>query len=178
MRFEQSLDHVGHGAILFEPQVFNRGINCRIEVRSRRYFLRVLFLFCHREQDNNIGNICCQWKDMQDRIQLGTNVGYNLHMPVDAEKLSEQILVNVASSTYQVLDDIRIEHDRRLGYVARELMLRGLAQYRRDGLLREPEKGLKMVRVKNEGEITDELQRSRTPAKTTAGKRGKIKAAK
>jgi hypothetical protein len=54
------------------------------------------------------------------------------------EKRNEFLGIKVGESEKETLAEIALEHDRPLGYVGRELMLRGLAQYRRDGLLKEP----------------------------------------
>jgi hypothetical protein len=43
----------------------------------------------------------------------------------------------VDEETKRILDRIVEKEDRTLGYVTRELMLRGLALYKQDGLLRE-----------------------------------------
>lgn len=60
-------------------------------------------------------------------------------MPQITEKKSEQVLVNVAPATFETLSVIAETEDRPLGYVARELMIRGLALYRQDGRLRDVE---------------------------------------
>ena len=62
---------------------------------------------------------------------------YNRDMPQQVEKKSEQVLVNVGPSTYEMLVKIGEVEDRKLGYVARELMIRGLNLYRKDGKLRD-----------------------------------------
>jgi len=59
-------------------------------------------------------------------------------MSINIEKKSEQILINVTPSTYKLLAKIAESEDRPIGYVARELMARGLSQYQIDGRLRDP----------------------------------------
>ncbi len=59
----------------------------------------------------------------------------------DKPKKIEMIGLKVGAPDKEVLKEICEEHDRPLGYVARELMLRGLAAYRRDGKLKEPSPG-------------------------------------
>lgn len=46
--------------------------------------------------------------------------------------------MKVADSTRRELESICEAQDRTLSYVARELMIRGLAAFRSDGLLKEP----------------------------------------
>lgn len=68
---------------------------------------------------------------------------YNAGMPSspggDKPKKIDFIGLKVGGPDKEDLIEISIEHDRPLGYVARELMLRGLAAYRRDGKLKETE---------------------------------------
>jgi hypothetical protein len=69
---------------------------------------------------------------------------YKGHMPITrdeaAPKKSEFVGLKVAGPDKATLAEICVKEDRPLGYVARELMLRGLAAYGRDGLLKEPER--------------------------------------
>lgn len=74
---------------------------------------------------------------MQNIILIDAIVGNNANMPQNGEKKSEQVLINVPPATLKRLSQIRIAEDRPLGYVARELMMRGLALYERDGKLRD-----------------------------------------
>lgn len=68
------------------------------------------------------------------------------------EKKSEQVLVNLPPSVYEALSQIAEREDRPNGYVARELMMRGLAMYQRDGHLRHddqpPLQGIPTVKMK------------------------------
>lgn len=63
--------------------------------------------------------------------------GYNQAMSQNSEKKSEQILINIEPSSFRVLAHIAETEDRPLGYVARELMVRGLALYAADGNLKD-----------------------------------------
>lgn len=64
------------------------------------------------------------------------NIWYNVRMPVTVEKKSENLALKVQATFLQTLGEIAEHEDRPLGYVARELMMRGLALYRQDGKLR------------------------------------------
>jgi hypothetical protein len=74
---------------------------------------------------------------MPNMIFLSSDSGYKGNMPQKVEKKSESVLLNLAPSTFADLTAIAAEHDRPVGYVARELMLRGLGLYRTDGRLKE-----------------------------------------
>lgn len=52
------------------------------------------------------------------------------------EKKEIVVGLKVGASTKRSLDRIVAEHDRTISYVARELLLRGLAAYEADGILR------------------------------------------
>jgi hypothetical protein len=54
------------------------------------------------------------------------------------EKKTEPLTIKIEAGDKATLERIGETADRPLGYVARELMLRGLAAYKRDGLLKEP----------------------------------------
>lgn len=76
---------------------------------------------------------------------------YNAGMP---GKRVVPLPIKVAAEEKAALQEIKEELDRSLGYLARAFMLRGMAAYRRDGRLKEPEapeNGLKLpvVKVKN-----------------------------
>ena len=58
-------------------------------------------------------------------------------MPINIEKKSEQILINVTPTMYKLLAKIAEIEARPVGYVARELMTRGTDMYIEDGKLRE-----------------------------------------
>lgn len=68
---------------------------------------------------------------------------YKRNMPSspggEKPKKIDFIGLKVGGPDKEDLIEISKEHDRPLGYVARELMLRGLAAYRRDGKLKETE---------------------------------------
>lgn len=70
---------------------------------------------------------------MENMVFITNGVCYNRDMPVQAEKKSEQVLVNLTPSAHAELAEIAEIEDRKMGYVARELMIRGLALYRQDG---------------------------------------------
>jgi hypothetical protein len=62
---------------------------------------------------------------------------YNNGVPVNFEKKDQPLALRISTSLLRDLEKICEIEDRKLGYVARELMVRGLAQYRADGRLRE-----------------------------------------
>lgn len=67
---------------------------------------------------------------------------YKAGMPKPASESAKKVNMlglKVDEPTRVELDGISEAEDRPLGYVARELMLRGLAAYRRDGHLKEPQ---------------------------------------
>lgn len=69
--------------------------------------------------------------------KFAANACYNINMPVNTEKKSETVLINLTPSAFKELAKIAQTEDRPVGYVARELMARGLAQYQHDGRLRD-----------------------------------------
>lgn len=52
-------------------------------------------------------------------------------------KKTETVLINLEPETFKMLEKIRIEEDRPRGYVARELMIRGIGLYMKDGYLKD-----------------------------------------
>jgi len=74
---------------------------------------------------------------MENMIFDAERVCYKLNMPVNTEKKSETILVNISPSVYNLVAQIAKTEDRKMGYVARELMMRGLSRYELDGKLRD-----------------------------------------
>jgi hypothetical protein len=72
------------------------------------------------------------------------NLWYNLAVPAKVEKKDEPLAMKVTESTLRTIAKIAEVEDRPIGYVARELMIRGLALYKKDGRLRD---GLKTQRV-------------------------------
>lgn len=77
---------------------------------------------------------------MKNKIFISPTVCYNRNMPQNAEKKSETVLLNLTPTTFDALTRIADFEDRKLGYVARELMIRGLALYEKDGRLRDEAK--------------------------------------
>jgi hypothetical protein len=73
---------------------------------------------------------------MQDIVVISEIYGYNVNMSRNVEKKSKQILLNLSPSDYEQFVRVAEETDRPLGYVARELSLRGLMLYELDGKLR------------------------------------------
>lgn len=63
---------------------------------------------------------------------------YNLDVPATTEKKTVQIAVKIPDWLDSELSNICSKEDRPMGYVARELMIRGLELYRKDGFLRTP----------------------------------------
>jgi hypothetical protein len=57
---------------------------------------------------------------------------------VEREKKTQTLAMKVQASLLDRLNDIATDEDRPIGYVARELMLRGLKLYESDVGLREP----------------------------------------
>lgn len=70
-------------------------------------------------------------------LVIENSVCYNRNMSINIEKKSEQILINVTPSTYKLVAKIAETEDRQVGYVARELMTRGIDLYIEDGKLRD-----------------------------------------
>lgn len=62
---------------------------------------------------------------------------YNLQVPKQFQKKTEQVAIKMTPELHEALEKIRVAEDRPLGYIARELMIRGLALYKKDGLLRD-----------------------------------------
>lgn len=67
------------------------------------------------------------------------------------EKKSEQIAVKLAPKTLKIIEAICESEDRPVGYVARELMLRGLSLYQVDGCLRDVNSPHKLEDAMHEG---------------------------
>lgn len=61
---------------------------------------------------------------------------YNQDVPQGTEKKTIQIAVKLPESLFHQIEDVCAKEDRPVGYVARELMLRGLSLYEQDGRLR------------------------------------------
>lgn len=74
---------------------------------------------------------------MQNMIYFAESVCYNRNMPVNVEKLSEQILMNVTPSTFKLVEKIAAIEGRPNGYIVRKLMTRGMDLYLEDGKLEE-----------------------------------------
>jgi len=62
---------------------------------------------------------------------------YKVNVALNYEKKEVGISTRVADSLKRELDAIADEHDRKPAYVIRELLIRGLSLYRRDGKLRD-----------------------------------------
>ncbi len=76
---------------------------------------------------------------MKNMIYFANTACYNRDMADFGEKKSEQVLINITPTTLNMLRQVMVIEGRALGYVARELMLRGLDSYVDDGSLRGPE---------------------------------------
>ena len=74
---------------------------------------------------------------MEHSVLVGERLRYKGNMAKISQKKSEQVLVMLVPDTFEVMKEIAAAEDRPLGYVARELMIRGLALYRVDGRLRD-----------------------------------------
>lgn len=80
---------------------------------------------------------------------MQNKVWYNSGVPKTFEKKSAQLGIKVSASTLATIEQIAVNEDRPVGYVARELMIRGLGLYRQDGRLRDdaqPTKGVMKVK--------------------------------
>lgn len=96
---------------------------------------------------------------------------------MNGAKKSEQVLINLSPELHAKVVQIAQTEDRPLGYVARELMHRGLSLYIRDGLLRDRQLNGNVETVPNErvayvrnlGELTDE--RKQKTIRKKAGKK-------
>lgn len=69
--------------------------------------------------------------------QMQNNLWYNHVVPSHTEKKDQPLALRVPVSLLETLGEIARAEDRPLGYVARELMGRGLALYRVDRKLRD-----------------------------------------
>ena len=65
---------------------------------------------------------------------------YKVFVVSEKEKKDHPLALRVSASIHQYLVEISREHDRPLGYVARELIVRGMNLYQKDGILKETEK--------------------------------------
>lgn len=65
------------------------------------------------------------------------NVWYNQSVAGSTTKKTEQLAMKLFPETFEKLSMIAEVEDRPVGYVARELMLRGMALYAVDGSLRD-----------------------------------------
>lgn len=73
---------------------------------------------------------------MEHTVLLAENPRYKVNMGQISQKKSEQVLVMLVPEMFEHLKLIAAAEDRPLGYVARELMVRGLALYQVDGVLK------------------------------------------
>lgn len=74
---------------------------------------------------------------MEHSVLVGDSFRYKGNMGQTSQKKSEQVLVMLVPEMFEQMKQIAAANDRPLGYVARELMVRGLALYRVDGKLRD-----------------------------------------
>jgi hypothetical protein len=75
---------------------------------------------------------------MEHTVLLAESFRYKGNM---GQKKSEQVLIMLVPETFADIKSIAAAEDRPLGYVARELMIRGLGLYRSDGRLRDDANG-------------------------------------
>lgn len=81
---------------------------------------------------------------------MQNNIWYNKGVGSESEKKDQPLALRVPSSLLNKLNEISRLDDRPLGYVARELMVRGLSLYQHDGKLRDIDlKGERMVNGKS-----------------------------
>ena len=73
---------------------------------------------------------------MENIVSITPDLGYKWDMARNVEKKTKQILLNLSPSDYEKFVRVAEETDRPLGYVARELSLRGWSLYEVDGKLR------------------------------------------
>jgi hypothetical protein len=115
---------------------------------------------------------------------MDANICYKVSVPTVADygKKDEMIGVRVSSSVKDRLERIMAEHDRTMSWVANALLVRGLGLFERDGKFKDSElledPAVRVVHVRSEGELTDEVQTRNAGAKTPTGSRRKLKAAK
>lgn len=80
---------------------------------------------------------------------MQSQVWYNSVVSLKSEKKSVQIAVKISETLNAEIEAICSVEDRPVGYVARELMLRGLALYKLDGRLRDEAKpGVRAAELK------------------------------
>ena len=65
------------------------------------------------------------------------NICYKVSVAENYEKKDVGIATRVPESTKRLLEEIAYDHDRKVGYVIRELLGRGLALYEIDGRLKD-----------------------------------------
>jgi hypothetical protein len=125
---------------------------------------------------------------MKHTVFISAKVGYKGNMPVNGVKKSEQVLINLSPEVHALVTQIALNEDRPLGYVARELMQRGLNLYGKDGLLRDqqlpeisaaaqrkiqgnirPSTDSEIKRVPHLGKLTNETANKQKPIKKKAG---------
>ncbi len=136
MRFDKDCQHIRHASFLFDPKTVDYFENFPVETYACLFFAVVL-LFLHREAKITYVTYVVNSVNMEDIVYIADIVGYNQHMPTGSPKKTEPILINLDPETFKVVLEVCKTEDRPKGYVARLLMLRGLALYRRDGKLRD-----------------------------------------
>lgn len=70
-------------------------------------------------------------------MNLEQNFCYKVYVPSNYEKKEIGVATRVSDSIKRQLDEIAYEHDRTIGYVIRELLVRGLAAYSVDGKFKD-----------------------------------------
>lgn len=68
-----------------------------------------------------------------------------VYMPSDGNKKEIPVTMKLSEQQLLMLEDICARHDRPRSYVARELMLRGIALYKQDGKIREADEVVRTV---------------------------------
>ena len=97
---------------------------------------------------------------------MQNNLWYNKKVAAKFEKKDQPLALRVPISLLNTIEEISEAEDRPVGYVARELMVRGLALYQRDGMLRDAQsengranlEPATVVMAKDLGELTDETK--------------------
>ena len=64
----------------------------------------------------------------------------------EPDEVRESVTAAVLPEIVSMLDEIKFTEDRTRSYLIEKFLLRGIAAYKRDGLLNEPQEAPKLVR--------------------------------
>jgi hypothetical protein len=127
-------------------------------------------------------------------VAMQNKLWYNFVVPNKPEKKDQPLALRVPISLLRTIEEIAVNTDRPVGYVARELMVRGLSLYRQDGQLRdgniflagskrgvtktvtelENDVPFNLINLEPEGEVTDDKVQSRNANKKATRRASRI----